>query len=70
MDNNLVVLGRRVLVLQAEDVDGTHYAAGLVKVDIMLAMTRKIAVIGITARVLGEDVEEVMLYSPGYEPGK
>ena len=68
MNNNLMVLGRGVLVLQM--VLSTHYAAGLVKVDIMLAMTRKVPVIGITARVLGEDVEEVMLYSPGYEPGK
>ena len=59
-----------MLVLQAEDGDGTHYAAGLVQVDIMLAMIRKVPVIGITARVLGEYVEEVMFYSPGYEPGK
>ena len=34
----------------------------------MLAMSSKVAVIGIAARVLGEDVEEVMLRCSWYEP--
>ena len=48
----------------------THYAAGLVQVDIMLAMTRKVAIIGIAATVFGENVKEVVLSTPGYEPVK
>ena len=69
MHNHLVILGRQQSFLQNAG-DVTHYAAGLVQIDIVLSMTSNVAIISIATAVLGEYVEEIVLSSAGYEPGK